>query len=327
MNYKYLDLFLENTFLLEDIVSIKSNNITIKFAALAATLSNKKLSKQSIENNLSLIDIKTEPNSIFKKETHLTLATLLSLTPASEDRLTYILELFDSLEMHFVSTNFLALTSELLCFYNEELHHGNTVEKIKYTYSLLKDRHWFLTGSEDIVTCALIVALYENIPLKVEEIEECYNYLKSIKFFPSNGLQMLSQILAFSHKHIDEKTLFAARLNDFLVNDNLFIKDRSLPLLGFAALLLDNSESFIPVFKEIDIALKSDTRFETFTLKEDLRYIISSCLALLTLSDESQSINKDKDSLIKVIITYVLTISTKETTSLGGKFANRILID
>ncbi|ENZ00721.1 hypothetical protein HMPREF1092_02373 [Clostridium thermobutyricum] len=322
MEEKYLELFLKNNYLLDKAFGNKANSVTVKFTALAYTLYREIVNLDNIEEIHSLIAIKTDEQSPFREENYYILTMLLTLTENSEDFLDCVLDAYSNLEVFFNANNFLSLTSEILCSYNSKLNIDTAIEDLRHTYSLFKERHWFLTGTEDISICALINSNFNNTLLKINEAESCYKYLKDIKFFPNNNVQLLSQILSFSEKPLKEKCMSAVRLQGFLEKEGIIIRDISLPLLGFVVLTLDDHETFINTFKKIDLKLKLNDKFSAFKIKEELRFIISGCLTILTLTHSTY----DKNTM-QLIFWFVLNISTKATTAFLETAINRIFID
>lgn len=328
MDEKYLELFLKNHYLLDNAFGDKAQNTTVRFTALTTTLYNKVVNLDKIDEIQSLIAVKTDEQSPFRAENYFILSTLLTFTNNTEDFLNCVLDVYNNLEIYFNANNFLCLTAEILSSYNDKLDVKTTLENLRHMYTLFKENHWFLTGTEDVSICALILANIEGTPtkedisLKVEEAENCYKYLKEIKFFPNNNVQFLSQILAFSPKPIEEKSMSVVRLQGFLEKEGIIIRDISIPLLGFVELTLNDQEEFINTFKKIDFKLKLNDKFTTFKIKEEIRFLISGCITILTLTDSSYA-----PKIMKLIIGFILTISTRSTTALLETAINRFFID
>lgn len=321
MENKNIDLFLENNFLLEDLFGSKAHNITIKFSALIATLNNQKINKDILNKTLDLIKIYTDDKSVFRGENALMLATLMHLSPNSEDRLKCTIALYDSLESHFDSNSFLALSSEILCNFSTDITVPKLAEKLNYAFTYTKKNHNFLADKEDISICALIATYFENLSLKLQEAEQCYKHLESIRFFPSKNLILLSQALIFSEEDIESKTLEAVRLHDLLEKNNFVIDGKALPILAFASMATSNIELLTYKIKETQDILRKNVRFMTYKLDDDIELSIGISLTLSNLICLKDS------SLLPPLMVFLLNLATRDINSISQPFSRKIFED
>lgn len=321
MDNKIIDLFLENNFLLEDLFGSKAHNITIKFSALVATLNNQKINKDILNKNLDLIKIYTDDKSVFRGENALMLATLMHLSSTPEERLKCTIALYDSLEAHFDSNSFLALSSEILCNFSNDITVTKLAEKLNYAFTYTKKNHNFLADKEDISICALIATYFEDLSLKLQEAEQCYKHLESIRFFPSKNLILLSQALIFSEEDIQSKTLDTVRLRDLLEKNNFVIDGKALPILAFASMATSNIELLTYKIKETQNLLRENVRFMTYKLDDDIELSIGISLTL------SNFICLKDSSILTPLMVFLLNLATRDINSISQPFSRKIFED
>lgn len=318
MDNKIIDLFLDNNFLLEDLFGSKAHNLTIKFSALIATLNNKRIDKETLNKNLDLIKIYTDDKSVFRGENALMLATLMHLSTDPEDKLKCTMALYNSLEVHFDSNSFLALSSEILCSFSDDITTSELSEKLNCAFTYTKKNHNFLADKENLSICALIASSFENLSLKLQEAEQSYKHLESIRFFPSKHLILLSQALTFSKEDIQTKTLQVVRLHDFLEKNNFVIDGKALPLLAFAIMAESDIEILTAKIKEIQNILRENVRFMTYKLDDDIELSIGMSLTIASLTSLEES------SFLIPLTVFLLNIATRDVKSISQPFSRKI---
>ncbi|MGL5649295.1 MAG: DUF4003 family protein [Clostridium sp.] len=317
INNKFINLFLDNMFMLDDIYGFVSHNTTIKFSALIATLKNITLSPSNIKENLHSIKISFDEDSPFRKEHTLILATLLTINPSIS--LKDVNSTFNELELAFSSNTFLAVSSEVLHFYYKNSTCINLIDTLKYTYNNFKERHWFIIGPEDISICSLFVSRFQDTLQKVNETENCYKYLEEIKYFPSNHVQSLSEALIFSNLPISNRCLRTVKLQQLFEQKNYIIRNEALPILGFASIVTDDPEKFTQSFISTITLLNKNTRFTTYKLNDTTKYIISLTLTILKFTNDI--------NILDPLAIFLLNICTHETNSLTENIANKFFTD
>ncbi|WP_297630689.1 DUF4003 family protein [uncultured Clostridium sp.] len=316
-----IDLFLENTFLLEDLFGAKAHNITIKFSALIATLNNQKLNGDTLTKNLHSIQLYTDVGSVFRGENALLLAVLMHISKNPEEHIKCTLSSYSILETYFDSNSFLALTSEILCSSSNDMSMDDLANKLGSAFSYTQKHHNFLADKEDLSICALIATYFENIQLKIEEANQCYKHLNDIRFFPSKNLILLSQALIFSNQDIESKTLATVRLHDLLEQRNFVIDGRALPILGFATMLDEPIESLVSKIISTQKLLRENVRFMTYTLDDDIELAIGISLCI------SNSISLKDSALLIPLTVFLLNLVTRDVNFISEPFSRKMFED
>lgn len=316
-----IDLFLENTFLLEDLFGAKAHNITIKFSALIATLNNQKLNSDTLTKNLTSIKLHTDVGSVFRGENALLLAVLMHLSKNPKEHLECTLNSYGLLETYFDSNSFLALTSEILCNSSNGMSMDDLATKLGSAFSYTQKAHNFLADKEDLSICALIATYFENVQLKIEEANQCYKYLNDMRFFPSKNLILLSQALVFSNQDIETKTLATVRLHDLLEQQNLVIDGKALPILAFATMLDKPIETLVAKIISTQKLLRENVRFMTYTLDDDIELAIGISLCISNL------ISLENSSLLTPLTVFLLNLITRDVNFISEPFSRKMFED
>lgn len=117
-------------------------------------------------------------------------------------------------------------------------------------YSEMKKNHPFLTSGDDYAFAILLATSSHS----VSKIEEYYQKLSEGSFTKSNGLQMLSHIMAYHDGHMIEQTRKLEHIYGTLKENKLRPYDKAYAGLGLISLLGDDEKNlmdFIDLVKQL----------------------------------------------------------------------------
>lgn len=117
-------------------------------------------------------------------------------------------------------------------------------------YSEMKKNHPFLTSGDDYAFAILLASSSHG----VSKIEAYYKELSAASFTKSNGLQMLSHIMAYHDGNILEQTRKLEHIYGTLKENKLRPYDKAYPGLGLISLLGDDDKNlmdFIDLIRQL----------------------------------------------------------------------------
>ena len=294
MNEKF-NLFLENNTALQNIKgSWSMYEVQKKCSALILTIKNKRIDTDRINLALQIIKDNTSVFSNFRGNNKLNIAISISL------------------EEEFSSSEYLIIAAQIIFNSKERVNIDDAIRNTRVAYDYMKKNHRFLTGREDISSAAIIATTSSNFEQTFNEIEECYEILKSEKLSSSNNIQGLSHILSLINLSSKEKCEKVIETNLVLKENKVALKDFYLPLLGIVSFLSDNKLGFAKNIADLSKELKTHKGFGNFTLGSQLRNMISVVLVSMDYLDTLDSDLKSSliDSTNNVALTVVIAMQT-----------------
>ena len=154
------------------------------------------------------------------------------------------------------------------------------------------------------------------------EIEKCFNILKDNGLHGKNDIQALSHILSLGAGSAEEKSSKVITLNNLLKETKFPLKGYSLPLLAIPTFITDDYSSFISQYIDTANFLKSQKGFGLFSMRSDLRNMISAALVsseyldLLANPYDNTAIEANNTAL-----TITLAIQMATTAAIAGATA------
>lgn len=116
----------------------------------------------------------------------------------------------------------------------------NQISKAVEIYKEMRNNHPFLTSGDDYALAILLA----NTDHDMNDIEKLYEELNNNGFYKSNGLQMLSHILAFSEKSRDETIKICVEAYEQLKKNRLKVSAAYYPAIGIMTLIPDEQGEF-----------------------------------------------------------------------------------
>ncbi len=132
------------------------------------------------------------------------------------------------------------------------------LEKAKAIHKEMKANHPFLTSGDDYAL-AILLADTEH---KVDDLEAYYQDLNQQGFTKSNGLQMLSHILAFSNKTLRDTVDDVVYINKVLKENKLKVYSDYYPALGLIGLLQGDQRALMDDLVEVASDLRTRKKYK-----------------------------------------------------------------
>lgn len=174
------------------------NTLAKRLAALLFTAESRTLDGEAIRRGEALIKRQTGLFSTFRGNASLTVATLLALADDPEQLLDRTLLVYDLMKAaRFSASDFSVIAACLIAGQARPEALAATVERARAFYDGMKQEHWFLTGQDDYIFCAML-GLSGLEPLDgVARIERLYDDLRP-DFRGRNAVQALAQVLVLA---------------------------------------------------------------------------------------------------------------------------------
>lgn len=138
---------------------------------------------------------------------------------------------------------------------------GNKTEFVERAYEIYRDmrqKHPFLTGGDDYALALLLADTDHDAQL----LEEYYNALNHSGFTKSNGLQMMSHILAFSGREVRDALDHCSDIYDHMKAEKLKVTADYYPALGLVSLLDIDSDELATDMVEVASYLRAQKKYK-----------------------------------------------------------------
>ena len=156
-----------------------------------------KVAKNIVKNNTGLF-------SNFRGTVSLVYSTMLSLEEDPDKIMKNALKAYTSLKREFWSSQYLPLSAFVMAKMVETFDYDKISKKAKLIYQMMKNKHPFLTSSEDSGFAVIYAMSDLDVDKAVEEMERCFHLLKS-NFFSKNAVQSVSHALALGEEESEAK--------------------------------------------------------------------------------------------------------------------------
>ncbi|GAA0070904.1 DUF4003 domain-containing protein [Clostridium sardiniense] len=306
MNYEKVQLLVNNSMELDNAGGIFTGNSFRKCNALSLTLKGKNADANRINDAIKIIKDNTSMLSNFRGNNLLTTAITISLESDMEGSFKELMTIYERLKNHFFTNQYLILSSIVIFNARYRVNIDEAVRNTRMVYDYMKKNHRFLTGQEDISAAAMIATTSGNMELTLNEIEECYKALRDNGFGIGNNTQSLSHILPLFSGSVDEKVSRIVKVDEALRDNRVPLRYYSLPILGIAAVIADDPNTFAKEVREVNERIKSEKGFGSFTLGSTIRNMIATGLVASYYVDKLT--DTDKQRLIDTTNNVALTI-------------------
>lgn len=306
MNYEKIQLFINNSKELDKAGGIFTANSFRKCNALTLTLKNKKADADRINEAIKIIKKNTVLMSNFRGNNLLTTAITISLENDMESSFKELMNIYEKLKGFFFANQYLILASIVIFNARNRVNIDDAVKNTREVYNDMKKNHRFLTGQEDISYAAIIATTSTNIERTLNEIEECYEALRSSGFSSGNNTQSLSHILPLFNGSAYEKVIRILKVQNALKDNKISLKYYSLPVLGVAAFINDDPDVFAKEVREVSEKLKQENGFGMFSLGSTIRNMIATGFVASYYANRLNDV--DKQRIINTTNNITLTI-------------------
>lgn len=131
-------------------------------------------------------------------------------------------------------------------------------EKAMAIYQEMKQNHPFLTSGDDYAL-AILLASTDHRP---DLLEDYYQALNRRGFSKSNGLQMLSHVMAFSDKGVTDAADQCERINNHLKANKLKVYSDYYPSIGLISLLSNTQDHLMGDLVEVTTYLRGQKGYK-----------------------------------------------------------------
>ncbi|WP_105615397.1 DUF4003 family protein [Vallitalea okinawensis] len=164
-------------------------------------------------------------------------------------------------------------------------------KKAMTIYREMKDNHPFLTSGDDYALAILLASADRQL----NALEKYYDMLNEFGFRKSNGLQMLSHILAFSDKDIRDNVVRCEKVYAFLKSQGVKVYSEYYPALGVISLLDDEKDEILDDLVEVLNFIKNQKGYKW--LGKGMNLLIASAIITSEYIE-----NKSNDTLVSTTL-------------------------
>ncbi len=248
-------------------------------AALLYTAGDKAVDIKVIRRSYELIKAHTGVFSMFRGNTTLALATLLSLDEAGERRFNDTLRVYDTLkEARFWGSDYLAVAAWQIASNADNTRYEDVVWKMRAYYDSMKALHPLLTGSDDYIYAAMLALSDVSAVTGVERMERLYRELKP-EFHSGNGVQALSVVLVLGDQAAVSIDRVRALRQSLRYQGLKMENGQTLPSLGILALLPGTTEEIIHDMADAFWYLRAQKGFGAWSVTKQELLLYASALA------------------------------------------------
>ncbi len=174
---------------------------------------------EGLKSGRKMLKKRVNAFSNFRGAVELSIVAMLCLDGGGEARIDDAVKVNSLLKKKFpFSGEYLPVAAMMIAQSVSEDKWGETAERSRRIYDMMKKAHPFLTSSEDCVFAAMLAMSPRSDDELIREVETCYNILKE-RFSDRNAVQSLSHVLALSDSDrgsAADKCRDTIRLFDFL---------------------------------------------------------------------------------------------------------------
>lgn len=238
---------------------IWENDLSKHLVALTYAMKDEKINVDDIKDIKEYIKKRTGIFSSFRGNMWFALAGLLSVnSDNAKEKFDFMMDNEKILkEAGFKSSTYLPTALYALASSYEGYDVSGQVNKAMDIYIVMKKNHPFLTSGDDYALSILLA----NTDHDMRTIEEYYTELNNKGFYKSNGLQMLSHILAFSEKSTSETIDICIEIYKQLKKNKLKVSAAYYPAIGIMSLLPETQDELKNDVIEIAKFLKTQKRY------------------------------------------------------------------
>ncbi|MDK8193822.1 DUF4003 family protein [Paenibacillus sp. UMB7766-LJ446] len=244
-----VELFVSNNQIIKK--SFKWQNVMMhRLAALLYAAENKQADGDAIRQSHELIKQNTNLFSVFRGNSAISIATMLSLTTEQETKLADTLLIYDLMKKNkFRTSDYLVIAAYQIAAHAKPDQFEHRVERTKTFYDHMKAQHRFLTGQDDYIFAAMLALSDLNVESGVTRMEHLYTELKP-EFSPGNSVQALTQVLVLGDDNPDAGARVLALNEAFRRRDIRMDKMYTLPSLGILSLLPADRDTLVSQVEE-----------------------------------------------------------------------------
>jgi hypothetical protein len=295
-----------------------------RLAALLYAAEGKEIDCDAVHDCHSMIKENTGIFSVFRGNSAITVATLISLKSSRDQLLKNTLDVYDMMR----KAKFRALDHLVVAAYqiaaNAAPHEfQGTVDRTRAFYDGMKEEHRFITGYDDYMFAAQLGL--SRIPLEagLRNMEAFYEALRPELRF-RNGVQALSHVLVLGEMPPDSVGRVLA-LRDSLRNIGLRLdREYSVSSLGILALLPGSTDEIVTELSETYELLRGGKGFSAWTVSKQELLIISAALVAFgrTNGRNNEIVTVAATSITSILIAQQIAVAAAASSSAAAAAAS-----
>ncbi|MEO2205523.1 DUF4003 family protein [Paenibacillus pabuli] len=272
-----VELFVSNVQLIKK--SFKwQNPMMHRLAALLYAAENKTADGEAIRQSHDLMKQNTNLFSVFRGNSAISIAAMLSLTTDQESKMADTLHVYDLMkQIKFRTSDFLAAAAYQIAAQATPDQFQYTVERAKAFYDQMKAKHRFLTGQDDYIFAAMLALSDLDVESGVARLEQLYRELKP-EFSPGNSVQALTQVLVLGDDNPESSARVLALQEAFRKRSIRLDKTYTLSSLGVLSLLPVNQDTLVDQVQETVDWLREQKGFGAWSITKQELLLFSSAL-------------------------------------------------
>lgn len=272
-----VELFVSNTQIIKK--SFKwQNPMMHRLAALLYAGENKTADGEAIRQSHDLMKQNTNLFSVFRGNSAISIAAMLSLTTDQESKLSDTLHVYDLMkQIKFRTSDFLAVAAYQIAAQAAPDQFQYTVERAKAFYDQMKAKHRFLTGQDDYIFAAMLALSDLDVESGVARMEQLYRELKP-EFSPGNSVQALTQVLVLGDGNPESSARVLALQEAFRKRSIRLDKTYTLSSLGVLSLLPVHQDTLVDQVQETFDWLRDQKGFGAWSITKQELLLFSSAL-------------------------------------------------
>jgi hypothetical protein len=248
-------------------------------AALLYAAEDKVIDSDAIRRSYEMIKANTGFFSVFRGNTALAAAAMLSLSEDGEKRFSDTLRVYELLkEARFWASDYLVVAALQIASNAEAGSYDAVVRKTRDFYDGMKAQHPLLTGSDDYIYAAMLGLSDLDAADGAARLERLYRELKP-EFLSGNGVQALAEVLVLGDR-TDACIERVLSLRQSLRLSGLKMGDQyTLPSLGILALLPGTTEEIVQEVNETFRYVRAQKGFGPWSIPKQQLAVYASALA------------------------------------------------
>jgi hypothetical protein len=270
-----IDRFVDNYESLRGEFKWSADDYSIRLTAFIYELSGRELSVEKIRDLIKHIKDNTGMFSYHRSVQMLPEAALL-LTHFEDAK-----GAFDKLinceermkEYGFKSSQYLSISAYSLLITADNEISDTRIGRSMEIYKKMKENHFWLTSSDDYPVSIMLAGEEGTVEEISKKIETLYEALHLEGFHKSNGLQYLSHLLTFNEEETVVKARRCMQIYEKLKANKLKVSSMYYGIIGFLAMLGEDSEQALYDVIEAMDYLGSIKRFKMFYKELNLIFI------------------------------------------------------
>lgn len=260
-----------------------------RLAALFYTAAGKEADCDAIRRCHEMMKGSTGIFSMFRGNSALSIATLLSLAEDPSALFDHTLAVYDQMkEAGFWSSDYLAVAAFQIALHGRPEDASRIVSRAKDFYDGMKSSHWFLTGQDDYIFAAMLGLSDVEVERGVADIEGLYGELKPA-FLLGNGVQALAQVLLLGGEAAQNVPRVLDLRKALRERGIRLDREYTLSSLGVLALLPGREREIADEVAEAAELLRRQQGFGVWSVGKQELALLSASLTAYNKVDEAQS--------------------------------------